>query len=239
MSDPGLFDISATCDVLTVFPEFTVESPYILPGSLNHEGMRRILGSLGFTVGSIRTHTAQTLIFPVGPGEEQATLFEVTYPRGWSVTDDVSPTIYTGDYNPVRQILDGRGHLRGLLWCGSDKVPVGGELYTRYAVVNGVPLNFSKLPMEQTKDIHGVVIDRTQIDPQRPHVLAPIHVDRRDLIAEAYPGIIGLEGEERSRWIDAHMSRETFFGFVKRDGSAEWLDAHYPDWRDPAAYWPR
>jgi hypothetical protein len=138
----------------------------------------------------------------------------------------------------VRQILDDKGRLRGDLDCGWDMFPLSATLFTRYAVISGVSLNFAAVSFER-KGVQSIVIDRTTVNPNTPSTYsAPIHVNRLDLVEEAYPELKGMLGEVRKTWIDTNIPKDVRWNLVfHRDGSIDWLDANYRDWRDPAAYW--
>ncbi len=236
----GLFDVGENIDVMSVFPQYEIDrsSELDFSGRLNMSGMRDTLCKLGFTVGGVRTHTGNVLIFPVGPGKENGTLFDVSYPTGWTVTDDVSSHIYTGDHNPVRQVLDHNGHLRALLFCGHDKIPLSARLYRRYSIWRDVPLNFATIPETDRSDIRSVVVDMTKINPLTPSTATELeHVNRRWLLAEKYPHIRELAPDKRQSWLRENTPK--IMANMSSDcGSSLWLDEHFPHWRDPAAYWP-
>ena len=235
-----LFEVGADIDPMRVFPQFKIERPNCdYSGHVKLTDMPSVLQKLGFRVGQMRYHVGEILVFPVGECKEQVTLFEVSYPEGWMLTEDKSSTIYIGDENPVRQILDAHGHLRGLVFCGWDKIPLSAEVYTRYSVWGGVPLNFAQVGFERD-GVRSIVVDRTKMDPQHPNKLDVVeHIDRRWLFGEKYPELRDMPAEKRSAWIGEHVPHEERFRGIWTNGSTLWLDEHFPDWRDPTAYWPR
>lgn len=233
-----LFAVPGDTNPITVFPEFEIERPNCdYSGLLTTTEMVHVLQRLGFTVGQMRYHTSQILAFS-GAHTESRTLFEVSYPNGWKLTEDLSHTVYTGDHNPVRQILDTQGHVRGIVHCGLDVIPLSAVIYTRYSVWSGVPLNFAQIDFDFDRDaVHSVVVDRTRLSQQRPDKLSTIeYADRRWLLGEKHPHLLDMSPEDRQRWIDANISLGEIR--VEVNGSTLWLDEHFPEWRDPTAYWP-
>lgn len=234
-----LFGLQEDVDVQTIFPEFVIEGPmsYIF-GKGTEVKMRKTLTDLGFIVGAMKYHEGRVLVFPVGESTDSATLFEVTYPKGWKLTEDMRSAVYWGDHNPVRQLVDHNNYMRGIVHCGRDLVPLSGTIYTRYSILSGVPLNFTKLPIDLT-EVRSIVIDRTKMNRLNPFKIDEIeYVDRRWLLGEKYPAIIDMSPNERMAWCSKNIPKEDRFGDLHVSGSSLWLDEHFPDWKNPVAYWP-
>jgi hypothetical protein len=233
-----LFEIATGTTPHSVFPQFKIERPNCdFTGRLTVSEMPVILKKLGFRVGQMRYHKSKILVYPVGECDESSTLFEVEYPAQWTLTKDLQSSVYVGNDNPIRQIHDAHGFLRGVVHCGWDMMPLSATLYTRYSVWSGVPLNFAEAKIDRN-EVRSVVVDRTKINPQDPDKLEELlHVDTRWLLAEKYPQIRDMAPEKRSCWIAEHIPERSIT--VGVNGSTLWLDEHFPDWRDPTAYWPR
>lgn len=235
-----LFAFSGDIDVSRIFPRFKLisERDY-LTKRLCDQQMQIILDGLGFKVGRQSYYSGDVLVMPVGKCREEWNLFEVDYPEGWTLTEDLSSHIYTGDFNPVRQLIDQNGFLRGILNCDLAGIPVDAVIYTRYAVLSGVHLNFTQIDFDRS-GVRSIAIDHTTIDRAKPHtVVSPLHINRRWLLGEKYPEMKDVPSDERLKWRKKHVSKEDSLYIMTNCGSSLWLDENFPLWKDPAAYWPQ
>ncbi len=236
----GLFEVEHDVDVRTIFPTFEIERSLSFDPTkrVSMKDMKAILTVLGFKVGGVRDHTGEVMVFPVGARSETGVLFEVVYPSGWTVTDDLSDTI-ASEGNRMRHVLDRNGYVRAILNCDLNGVPHLGTLCTRYSVWQGVDLGFAKVELENRDGVRSIVVDATAVDRTNSGAPIPVmHVDRRWLLAEKYPDLLSVEPKNRRAWLQKnapdYLSDITF-----ECGSDLWLNEHYPNWKDPTAYWPR
>lgn len=93
----------------------------------NREEMYRSLLKLGFQVHAISNRTVRAVPpFPLRYDTVRTTLFKITHPEGWSLSENVKAEMQ--DCNDWYYILDCQGNQRFLVMCGLDGTPCEAKL---------------------------------------------------------------------------------------------------------------
>ena len=228
--------------IAMTFPFFTVEnhdSTMNLMYSARPEPLTPVLREGGFEVRGMSTRVHRILSM-TGRSQQAMTAFDVLMPEGWTTVE-----AYDGYGNLDKEgkhLLDERGRYRGKLHLDLDDVPCSGWFACRYALLDGPDQqHFPK--REDLSDAVDrqwlAVADRIDVDRKKPGTFPTLvhNAYRWEKAPERKPLSEVLAKMDMGDYMEREIARVEAGKAPDWHPVLQWLNANYPKWQSPWAYW--
>lgn len=228
--------------IAMTFPFFTVEnhdSTMNLMHSARPEPLAAILQESGFEVRGMSTRVHRTLSM-TGRTQQAMTAFDVVMPEGWTIVEAYDG--YGHLDKELRHLLDKQGRFRGELCVDLDELPCHGTLFCRYVLLDSP--SWYRFP-ERLKLADAVdrqwmaVADRTDVDRTKPDTFSTLVHDayRWEKAPERKPLKTVLAEMDMGDYMEREIARVEAGKAPDWHPVHKWLNANYPKWQSPWAYW--